>query len=511
MDRSTPALTRFLGIAILGFAACANAAQTSTNQGGSGQRPPNILLIIGDDMGIESIRSFGVGGDAAPTPNLDRLAASGVRFNKFWVQPVCSPTRATMITGRYGFRTGIGRPTGGAASGPLPPDPPKPAGAPIEGGRWSGAAGNTPPAEVANATVPSPGLRADEYTLPKAFAARPELGYATAAIGKWHLADKDNGWEKHPNLVGFDHFSGDLRGAVGSFFAWVKDVNGTLSTKTGYGPSDQVDDATAWIKSRGDRPWFMWFAFNLAHTPLHLPPKSLWVSDHSNVDPKANPSANPKPYFKAMIEAMDTEIGRLLAAMTPEVRANTYVIFMGDNGSTGDTISAPFTSNHAKGTAYEGGVNTPLIVSGPGVARNGVSNALVNSSDMFATILEMARIPRSTVPASAAVDSVSFFPYLAQPGKPSIRNWVYADTFTPEQGYKGGQYAIRNAKYKLFVRAGKEEFYEIEKDLAEARNLLDGKLNAEQQTAYNDLRRQLTALHGSAASFSSHGGSTAAR
>lgn len=465
------------------------AATLAAQQPAARAKPPNILLIIGDDMGVETLRSFGVGADTPATPNLDRLAASGVRFNRYFSQPVCSPTRATMITGRYGFRTGVGRPTGGAASGPLPPDPPIPAGSPAEGGRRSGE-GN---AEGG----PSPGLGAHEYTLPKAFAARKELGYATAAIGKWHLADKNNGWEKHPNLVGFDHFSGDLRGAVWSFFAWAKDVNGVLSTKTGYGPTDQVDDATAWITARGDRPWFMWFSFNLGHTPLHLPPKKLLVSDYSHLDPKADPGVNPKPYFKAMLEAMDTEIGRLLASMSPEVRANTYVIFMGDNGTTGENISAPFTSTHAKGTVYEGGIHVPLMVSGPGVARNGESNALVNSADMFATILDMARIPRSTAPAGSAVDSVSFFPYLAQPGMPSIRTWVYADTFTPVQGYKGGQYAIRNDTYKLLVRARQEEFYDVATDRAEAHNLLKGTLTPAQQKAYTALRSQLTALHAS--------------
>jgi len=497
----------FVGVTLL----FASASLITDAQAAARSRPPNILLIIGDDLGVESLRSFGVGNDTAATPNLDKLAASGVRFNKFWAQPVCSPTRATMITGRYGFRTGVGRPTGGTAEGPLPAVPQKPAGSPNEGSRQGGAgaaaaaaaagagmrAGGEADAGEATA-APSPGLGVNEYTLPKAFAAHPELGYATAAIGKWHLADKTNGWEKHPNLVGFDYFSGDLRGTTNSFFAWIKDVNGTLSTPTGYGPSDQVDDATQWIRARGDRPWFLWFAFNLVHTPLHLPPKSLWVTDHSDLDPQANPSANPRPYFKAMMEAMDTEIGRLLASLDPEVRANTYVIFLGDNGSTGDTITAPFTSNHAKGTVYEGGVNTPLIVAGPGIPANRASNALVNSADMFATIMEMARIPRTTAPAGAGVDSVSFFPYLSQPDRPSIRKWIYADTFGSTEGYKAGQYAIRNATYKLYVRAGKEEFFDIEHDLAEAHNLLGGKLTREQQAGYDALRSQLTALHASA-------------
>jgi arylsulfatase A-like enzyme len=492
-----------------GFIAATPAAQQPSPAQGTGRsKPPNILLIIGDDMGVETLRSFGVGADTAATPNLDRLAASGVRFNRYWAQPVCSPTRATMLTGRYGFRTGVGRPTGdGAAMGAMPATPPAPAGSPREGGRGGPAAGGRgrpggPGAgrggggQAGNAED-SPGLRLEEFTLPKAFAAHPELGFATAAIGKWHLSDSRNGWEKHPNAAGFGHFSGGLRGFPEGYFGWIKDVNGALSGRTGYGPSDQVDDATKWIGARGDQPWFLWFAFNLPHAPLHLPPRSLWVTDHSDLDPQADPNANPRPYFKAMVEAMDTEIGRLLASLDPATRANTYVIFMGDNGSTGGTVTAPFVSTRAKGTVYEGGVNTPLMVTGPGVPTNRSSNALVNSADMFATIMEMARIPRTTVPPGPAVDSVSFLPYLSQPDRTSIRQWVYADTFGPPEGFQGGQYAIRNDTHKLVVRAGTEEFYDVANDRSEARNLLGGTLTPEQERALASLRTQVSALHAS--------------
>ncbi len=512
---------------VVGLAACVSAAaiaataaarQPPAVQAAAPPKPPNILLIIGDDMGIETLRSFGVGADTAATPNLDRLAASGVRFNRYWSQPVCSPTRATMLTGRYGFRTGVGRPTGdGSVAGPMPETPAKPAGAPAEGrggppgatagqGRGvraggPGGAGRAGAAGVGRGQAAqgdgSPGLRPDEFTLPKAFAAHAELGYATAAIGKWHLADRLNGWEKHPNLTGFDYFAGLLRGFPEGYFAWVKNVNGVLAGATGYAPSDKVDDASKWIRARGDRPWFLWFAFNLPHAAMHLPPRSLWVTDHSNLDPQADPDENPRAYFKAMMEAMDTEVGRLLASLDPAVRDNTYVVFMGDNGSTRGTVTAPFAPDHAKGTVYEGGVNVPLIVAGPGVARNRASNALVNSADMFATIMEMARIPRTAVPPGPAVDSVSFFPYLAQPDRSSIRQWIYADTFGPQEGVQGGQYAIRNDTHKLVVRAGQEEFFEIAKDPSETRNLLGGSLTREQQSAYASLRSQVNALHAS--------------
>lgn len=470
------------------------AAQQLSAPSNARAKPPNILLIISDDMGVESLRPFGVGANAPPTPNLERLAAEGVRFNNYWSQPVCSPTRATLLTGRYGFRTGVGYPTGdGDAAGSWPEPPAKPAGAPREAGAMSGFK-----------FPASPGLRLDEFTLPKAFAAHRELRYATAAIGKWHLADRSNGWERHPNLAGFDHFAGLLRGFPDSYFTWNKTVDGEFSGKTGYADSDKVDDAVAWIRARGDRPWFMWLAFNLPHMPSHVPPRSLWVRDHSDLDPQADPAtAKQRPYFEAMIEALDTEIGRLLASLDPATRTNTYVIFMGDNGTFGPAIDAPFTARKAKGSVYEGGVNVPLIVTGPGVAGNHASNALVNSVDMFATIMEMAGIePAGTVPSGVVVDSVSFLPYLSRPDRPSIRQWIYADVFSGGQGlregkFRGGQYAIRNATHKLVVNAGKEEFYEVARDRSEARNLLDGALTPEQQAAYTSLRSQVDRLHAS--------------
>ena len=490
------------GIAVLAaFGAMSVGAQPS------GSQPPNVLLIIGDDMGVETLKSFGVGANPPATPTLDQLAADGVHFNNFWAQPVCSPTRATLLTGRYGFRTGVGRPTGdGEYAGTMPPTPPKPEGAPAEGrGGPPGAGGERrrnggeAPRRAQGLPPGGPGLRLEEFTLPKAFAAHPELGYGTAAIGKWHLADRNNGWAKHPNLTGFEYFAGLVRGFPEGYFAWIKDINGELSGRTGYAPDDKIDDAISWIHERGDRPWFLWLAFNLPHQPLHLPPERVWVTDHSAVDPQADPDADPRTHFAAMIEALDTEIGRLLESLEPSVRENTYIIFMGDNGSTRQTVSAPFASNHAKGTVYEGGVNVPLIVVGPGVAENRASDALVNSVDMFTTIMELAGIdPRAVVPDDDVIDAVSFAPYLAQPDKPSLRKWIYADTFRAQDGVEGGQYAIRGERYKLLVRNGQEELYDLANDRSEQHDLLTGTLTPQQQAARNALRAEVDALHASA-------------
>jgi arylsulfatase A-like enzyme len=454
------------------------------------QQAPNILLIIGDDMGVEALAAYGLGDDPPETAALDDLARDGVRFDNFWAQPVCSPTRATVITGRYGFRTGIGRPVGG---GPLPEPPAKPAGAPAE----SNGAPNAASAE--DRALPRPHLQLSEYTLPRALKEHSISDYDTAAFGKWHLAMPENGWTDHPNTVGFDHFAGLMGGGPESYFAWNKVINGEVSGVVGYTPTDKVDDALAWLDDRDGDPWLLWLAFNLGHTPLHLPPEDSWQSDYSEHDAGSVPEEHWTAYFNAMVEAMDTEIERLLDSLDPAVRDNTYVIFMGDNGTYDPVVGAPFRRGRAKGTIYEGGVNVPLIVSGPGVPRGSVSEALVNSTDLFATILEMAGVnPEAAIPEGVTTDTVSFMASLTDPVGPSAREWLYADEFFGGfGGVEGADYAMRNHRYKLLRFEGVEEFYDLEEDPYEYDNLLDRELTVNERAEYEALRAEIHRLRSS--------------
>jgi arylsulfatase A-like enzyme len=441
-------------------------------------------------MGVETLSSYGLAANTAKTATLDDLANRGMRFNNFWAQPVCSPTRATILTGRYGFRTGVGGPTGdNEQRGVMPEPPPVPAGV-VEIVRQPGI--------FARQTGARWGITLDEFTLPQAFNARPDLGYAKAAIGKWHLSDTRNGWENHPNLAGFDHFSGLVRCCPESYFAWVQLVNGEFSTRTGYAVSDKVDDSIAWLDQQDDdTPWLLWLAFNTPHTPLHLPPRELLQSDFSGRSDDEL-EADGIGLFKAMIEAMDTEIGRLLAHIGEEMLENTYVIFLGDNGTGSGVVEAPFRRGEAKGSVYNGGVNVPLIVAGPGVASGAASDALVNSTDLYAAILEMAGIDFETVvPEGVTLDTVSFVPYLSDPSMPSIREWIYADAFTTEYGVESGEYAMRNARYKLLVDEGVEHFFDLAVDPYEHNDLLTGELTAEQGAELEALRTRIRELHAS--------------
>ena len=172
---------------------CAAAASLLLGLSGNVAAAPNVLLIIGDDMGVETLASYGLGENPPTTAALDELAREGVRFTNVWSQPACSPTRATVITGRYGFRTGIGRALTNGPPMPAPPD--KPAWASFELARTGGEGGMGADREI------RPYLLPEEFTLPMALKGSDDLAYATAAIGKWHLAEVPNGWIEHPNRV----------------------------------------------------------------------------------------------------------------------------------------------------------------------------------------------------------------------------------------------------------------------------------------------------------------------
>ena len=477
---------------------CLFVAALAADAQGPDRSPPNILVILGDDMGVETLASFGVGTQTPRTATLDALAERGVRFSNMWSQAMCSPTRATILTGRYGFRTGVGGPTGdNVARGPMPEPPPVPVGV-VEFGMGAGMGMGMGFTLAGVSEGARWGITPDEITLTQVLAERPELGYDKAAIGKWHLSDVRNGWQDHPNLVGFDHFSGLVRCCPESYFAWVHLENGEFSTRTGYAVTDKVDEAIEWLgdPSERDAPWFLWLAFNTPHTPIHMPPRDLLQSDFSDFEDADAEQQDPR-FFDAMLEAMDTEIGRLLDHIGPEVLENTYVLFIGDNGTGSNAVREPFRPGYAKGTLYNGGIHVPFIIAGPGVTSGATSDALVNSADLFATLLELAGVDTAeAVPEGITVDSVSLVPYLSDPERESIRQWVYADSFTTDAGVESGAHTMRNQRYKLLVDQGVEHFFDLQADPYEQNDLLARDLSEEEQAQLDSLRAQIAVLHG---------------
>jgi arylsulfatase A-like enzyme len=408
----------------------------------------NVLLIIADDFGTDSQSLYNTAASAtAPTPNINALAAGGVRFSNAYACPVCSPTRACMITGRLGFRTGVGEAV-------------------------TAAAGNS--------------LAASELTLPEVISQNSSLGIRTACFGKWHLnAGGPAATANAPNTIGgWPHYAGSTAGVLTSYTNWSKTTNGSTATSSTYATTDVVNDAVAWINARNtaNQQWVAWVAFNAPHTPFHAPPTNLHGYG-------ANPATNLLKY-RAAVESMDTEIGRLLLSVNA---ADTDILFIGDNGTPGLVIQEPYDNTRAKDTLYEGGIRVPFIIKGPSVVSGGrTDNSLVHAVDVFSTMLELAGVP---LPSSVTLDSKSLKPILAnQDHRPRRR--LYADHFDQGTATVGGR-VLRDDRYKLIrLNTGTDEFYDLFDDPAESTNLLAGGIavmSASHQAYYHRLRFDLGA------------------
>ncbi|WP_019504310.1 sulfatase-like hydrolase/transferase [Pleurocapsa sp. PCC 7319] len=432
---------------------------------------PNILLIIADDLSPSSLESVN-------TPNIDELADNGIVFENAWATPQCSPTRATIATGRYGFRTGVG----------------------------NVITGN------------DPGLLENEVTIAEALDANPELGYSEAVIGKWHLGSDSS----NANSQGYDYYAGNESGGLRDYYSWTKAIDSDLLSApieinvSEYVTKVNVDDATEWLNGDKrahtpnlDDPWFLQLAVNAPHTPYHKPPEELLV-DQEYIDLPNTPEdieANPEPYYEAAIQALDTEIGRLLGDLENKGELeDTLVMFIGDNGSPTEVADDP---DRAKSTLYEGGIEIPMIISGHGVIQgDGTEDSLVNTTDLFATVLELAGADYD-VPS----DSVSLVPYLTNQSHPNEREWAYSEFFDESNdntfGGSRSNYGqtIRNQEYKLirFDEDGREEFYTLDSsgerfDEQSESELLQGNvdnLTPIQRENYEFLVEQLDALNNS--------------
>jgi arylsulfatase A-like enzyme len=402
----------------------------------------NILLLIADDLGADGLSLFNTNAAASIpyTPNLTALGQSGVVFTHFYARPSCSQSRACLITGRDSFRTGVG-------------------------------------CAISGSTTPS--LRTNEYTLPRAFATNaPE--YGLASFGKYHLSvttDLNSPW----TTAGWSNFAGFFSPQVSSYFNWTKISNGISLNSTAYTTSDQVNDATNFITQQGTNRWFVWLAFNAPHLPRHLPPTNLLVSaKYLALSGTAQDiSANGRSYWEAMVQAEDTEIGRLLKVVDTN---DTDIIFLGDNGSEVDVQQFPYKNaavpattsgnGHAKFTVYEGGARTPLFITGPDVGSPGRYNdSLVNEPDIWATIQELAGIDvAATLPQGVIVDSVSLLPAIqADVIRPTP--WVIEEQFN--EGTAADGVTLRNDRFKfIHFYNHVEQFYDLLNDPYEYTNLL---------------------------------------
>lgn len=395
----------------------------------------NILFIIADDLGKDAVTGFSEGSVKPNTPHLDGLTATGLTFSNLWVTPSCAPTRAAAITGRYGFRTGVTK---------------------------SGKA------------LPSSETVVQAYI-------EQEVGdaYTTAVVGKWHLS---RSLSFNPESLGIDYYAGILEAEVDDYFQWPLTEDGVTTTETGYATEVLTDLAIEWV-GRQERPWFLWLAYNAPHAPFHAPPAEM----HSQgALPEFRTGMDPTAHYMAAVEALDYQLGRLLVSLTPAERAQTTIIFVGDNGSPRAVAQAPYGATTSKGSLYQGGINTPLVVSGRQVTRTGTDDSIINSTDLFATIAELAGVEVSEIG-----DSKSFLSLLSSGG--THREFAYSAI--EEDG--GISWTVRDRRHKLIVRAGgEEEMFDLLADPYEQVDLHDAGLDDSQLQTKATMNAWLVSIGG---------------
>lgn len=418
----------------------------------SAQTPANILIVVADDIGVDGLACYAEGAAPASTPTIDALASNGILFRNAWAYPSCSPTRASLLTGRHPSRTMVGR--------------------------WIRFDNNTAP--------PIGTLRDSEWTIPKVLD-RANSGYVHAAIGKWHMHDHTFGVSPPLRIAGFQHFTGFMDGELPDYYAWPRVDNGLEQTCAAYATTQQTDDAITWMQAQ-TQPWFCYLAYNAVHMPFHVPPANLTTRTVTG-------TSSDREKYKAMVEAMDTELGRLFATLGPTVMQNTHVLLIGDNGTIPGIAEAPFDPLRSKFTPYEGGVNVPLIYAGPATVSPGREvTALTCAVDLFATVLDLAGAT-AVLPPGVTTDGESLVPYLGNPSQPALRAFAYSEAFVgnawPAPLTNG--YAIaRDDRYKLILRStGLHEMYDLQQDPWERTNLLLGQLSATEDVARQALEDEI--------------------
>jgi arylsulfatase A-like enzyme len=420
-------------------------------------KQPNIVFFLADDLGQRDLACYG--STFYETPNLDRLAREGARFTDAYAAcPVCSPTRASLLTGQWPQRTGVTDYIGA----PLTPD------------AWKSNTRSLPAAYTDRLGLTFP-------TIAKSLKAG---GYATFFAGKWHLGP-EGFW---PENQGFEVNKGgiDRGGPYGGNKYFSPYGNPRLSDgPPGEHLTDRLATETAnFIEASKDRPFFALYSFYDVHTPL-MGRKDLLqkyeakrarlglVERWGREEPRDVRLTQDHVIYAAMVEAMDSAVGKVLARLdTLGLRENTLVIFTSDNGGLSTSEGWP-TSNAplrgGKGWMYEGGIREPLLVHWPGKVKPGtVVRAPVSSPDFFPTLLEAAGIAPE---ARQVLDGRSFLPLLrgrAQPERALF--WHY-----PHYGNQGGApaAAIRRGEWKLieWQEDGKQELFHLGRDPGETTDL----------------------------------------
>ncbi|UCD51326.1 MAG: arylsulfatase [Phycisphaerales bacterium] len=411
------------------------SARRSLAQGRAGaSAPPNVLLIMTDDQGWGDIRSHG--NALINTPVADRLASEGARFERFFVSPVCAPTRASLLTGRYHLRTGTHGVTRGYET-----------------------------------------MRSEESTVAEAL---KQAGYATGCFGKWH-----NGahYPHHPKGQGFDEFLGFCAGHWNNYFDTTLDHNGTPVKTKGFISDVLTDAACQFIKANRHRPFFCYVPYNAPHGPFQVPDKYFDKYKAHGLEDKL-------ACIYGMCENLDDNMGRLLRCLDEwKLRDNTIVLFLTDNGPNSDRFNGGMKGR--KGSVDEGGVRVPLFVRWPGRIEPGTQIPQISAHvDLFATILALCAVP---VPATLPQDGISLAPLL----KGDARDWPDRRLFTfrsPGGNAENMLGAVRTQRWRAVKGRRGWRLYDMIADPGQTRDLAEAEPEtlASLRQAYEEKVREVT-------------------
>ncbi len=396
-----------------------------------GERP-NILLIIADDMWLDASPGYNEGSKKPKMLHLEQMIDNGLVYDNVWAAPVCTPTRATIMTGKYGYHTNM--------------------------------------LEVWNS------LSTSEVGIQKFVDQQTNNAYDHAVVGKWHIGNSAD----HPGEMWVWYYAWLLSWGVKDYSNWNMTEAWKTTTSTNYITSEITDKAISWLDERGEKPWFLWLAYTAPHSPFHLPPKDLHTQDHLSGEAR-DMKRNAQDYYMAMLESLDTEMWRLLDSIPEEELENTVIVFLWDNGTPGKVVQYPYKRGKSKWSLYQGGINVPMIVSGYGVDRKWErEDMLVNTTDLYATIADLAQTGTKSI-----YNSISFRDSFSR----DIlweRQYVYWES--------DEWYTIRDNQYKLLVISSWEEMYDLVKDPYENINLLDKTLTSVELTAKLQLESALKDL-----------------
>ncbi|HUV62413.1 MAG TPA: arylsulfatase [Sedimentisphaerales bacterium] len=373
--------------------------------GASSSRLPNVVLILSDDQGFGDIHSHG--NDKIHTPVLDRLAAQGARFDRFFVSPVCAPTRASLLTGRYFLRTGV-----------------------VE----------VVPDHLAT-------MQLDEVTLAEAF---KQAGYATGLFGKWHLG---KWYPYHPNVQGFDEFVGFRSGAWGDYFDPTLERNGKDIPTKGYITDVLTGRALEFIEAHRAKPFFCYIPYNVCHSPFQVPDRYFDKYKAQGLDDRT-------AAVYGMCENMDENVGRILARLEAlKLVEDTIVVFLTDNGPNGARYNAGMRGN--KGKVDEGGVRVPMFVRWPGhIAPGTVVREIAADIDVFPTLVELCGIRR---PKTEPLDGRSVAPLLLGHEVEWLERTLFSVRMDAQPGGQGriAGIAARTPRWRLTVYGDKTQLYDM--------------------------------------------------